>query len=66
MANNGDDQLVHDIDMIFSRQGPWGRANYFTESARYANEYAHTNHIGTVAERELLLLKVSLGRTNDS
>ena len=53
------------LDMRFSRDGLWGRANYFTECAEYANRYAHVKHTMNGMERELLLVRVTLGNIKD-
>ncbi len=46
------------FDMRFSRQGMWGRANYFAENASYSHSYAHVAQDG---RREMFLVRVLTG-----
>lgn len=51
------------LDIRYSSKGLWGIANYFTENAKYANDYAHS--CMTTNERALLFVRVTLGEVND-
>ena len=46
------------FDMRFSRDGMWGRANYFAENARYSNAYAFQTSDG---KKEMFLVRVLTG-----
>ena len=49
------------FDVRRSKQGSWGRAVYFSESAQYSNRYAHCSS----SYRELILANVLIGDAFD-
>lgn len=61
-TRTNDPGLIYDseegFDMRYSAQGLWGQANYFAESAKYSNSYAHMSAAGL---KQMFLVKVLTG-----
>ena len=50
------------FDTRHSRNGSWGYANYFAESAQYSNQFSYTSVTGN---KQIILARVTLGKTFD-
>ena len=61
-TGRNDPKLIYEgedgFDMRFSREGMWGRANYFAVNASYSNSYAHTRSDWT---KEMFMVKLLTG-----
>lgn len=57
------------FDMRHSKQGLWGRAIYFSESAKYSDSYAYVNRLAVedprTPEKQLFIAKILLGKVKD-
>lgn len=49
------------FDMRYSRQGFWGRGNYFAVNASYSDSYAHKINVSGQESRQLLVARVITG-----
>lgn len=49
------------FDMRFSRDGMWGRANYFADKSIYSNKYAYKGE-GMITSRQMFMATVIIGK----